>query len=96
MKDYSEKLGFVIASSYRRRVLVKLLDDFKTPSQLCTELSLLSEQLSRTLKELSDKGLITCLNPQARKGRLYSLTPQGREIAIRIMKESGTRGREEV
>jgi predicted transcriptional regulator len=87
MQD-AEKLGFVLAGKHRKRILIKLLDGPRTPTQLCYELSLLSEQVSRSLKELLAEGLVICLNPQTRKGRLYELTQIGKRIALQI-KERG-------
>jgi len=40
--------------------------------------------VSRTLKQLKDLGLIKCLNPNAKVGRLYTLTENGREIIKKI------------
>jgi predicted transcriptional regulator len=85
--ENAERLGFVVASKYRKKILVKLLYGPLTPAQLCEELSLLSEQVSRTLKELLGKRLITCLNPKAKKGRLYTLTLQGKKIALKLSEE---------
>lgn len=87
MKVNVEKLGFVRASKYRRIILLALHNTDKTPTQLSQELSLISEQVSRALKELLECELVLCLNPRARKGRIYSLTPQGRAIASKLLKE---------
>jgi len=84
----AEKLGFVLAGKHRKRILIKLLEGARTPTQLCNELSLLSEQVSRSLKELIAEGLVMCPNPQARKGRLYELTQIGKKIALQL-KERG-------
>lgn len=80
----ASKLGFILASKYRVRIMMALKENAKTPKQLCDELSLLSEQVSRTLKELQERELVKCLNPKARKGRLYDLTPLGRKILSKM------------
>ncbi|WP_231493676.1 hypothetical protein [Methanobrevibacter arboriphilus] len=36
--------------------------------------------ISTILKELSDKNLIKCLNPQKRQGRLYTTTDKGKKV----------------
>jgi DNA-binding HxlR family transcriptional regulator len=43
--------------------------------------------ISRTIKELSVRGLISCINPQEVKGRVYSLTEKGKELAAIIEKD---------
>ena len=88
MKVSAEKLGFVKASKYRKVILFALYSEHKTPTEIQKELSLLSEQVARTLKELVDKNLIKCLNPSARKGRLYTLTANGKNLVSNFLKKS--------
>lgn len=84
MKISPDKLGYTLASKHRGRILLALENNSKTPTQLGAELSLVSEQVSRTLKELQSRGLVYCLNEQARKGRLYCLTREGKKIVLSI------------
>lgn len=46
------------------------------PPQSCEQL----EHVSKSLKELLDKGLIICKNPDDKFYRFYELTKKGREI----------------
>jgi DNA-binding MarR family transcriptional regulator len=78
-----------IARSKRRKETLAILDKSKEKSQ--PEIMNLSGQYkshnSRTLKELSEKGLIDCVNPEDRSFKFYKITKKGREIlkgAIRI------------
>jgi len=41
-------------------------------------------QASATIAELEDKGLIQCLNPQDKIGKLYTITQEGRVIITKI------------
>lgn len=80
-----EVLGFVISSSYRKRVLEKLGIP-KMPSALSKELSINKTHISRTLKELQDKKLVKCLNPTINKGKIYLITGEGKNILEEIEK----------
>ena len=78
-----------VARSKRRKELLEILNKSKEISQ--PEIMRLSKQYkshnSRTLKELSDKGLIVCVNPEDRVFKFYKITKKGKEIlkeAIRI------------
>ena len=37
-------------------------------------------QASATISELEEKNLIQCLNPQDKIGKLYQITPEGKEL----------------
>ncbi len=52
----------------------------KTPKQLSTELKIHQNNISATLKELKDKGLVDVVNPAAKKGRYYRLTIAGKDM----------------
>lgn len=73
--------GYVIASKYRTAVVKALLDCPRTPKQISERSGISIAHTSRTLKELLQKELVTCVNPQASKGRVYKLTEKGMQIA---------------
>ena len=80
----NNKLGFVVASKYRKYIVKILLESEKTPKEL-SELSDTSlPHISGLLRDLNDKNIIKCQNPDMRKGRLYTLTKTGRKIAEKI------------
>ena len=56
-----------------------------TPSQIVNILGKADSSVARCLKDLTSKGIIKCVNPEARKGRLYTLTAEGKKIQKRIM-----------
>lgn len=75
--------GFVISSVYREKVLeyLKFVDlNGDTPSGISNGTGVLINHLSRVLKELNDKGLVRCINPEAKKGRIYCLTWIGEKV----------------
>jgi len=71
--------SFVIRGRTRKRIFLAL-ERPKTPSQVATELKLSTTHVSRALKELSDKGLVKCLTPAEKFGRIYHLTGTGRKL----------------
>jgi DNA-binding MarR family transcriptional regulator len=79
-----ENYGFVIASKIRRSIIVSLKKRPMMPSELADELGIDKSQITRVLKELQNKGLIYCLTPKHRKGRIYSLTENGTKIIKKL------------
>jgi len=78
-----ELAGKVRSSSYRLRILSKLLDSNKTPTQLSKELNIKMSHISRALTELVKMGLIESLTPELRKGKMYTISKLGKEILKR-------------
>jgi len=76
-----KKYGYLISSDYRRKVVISLLDEPKTPKQIAAEINLYLSHVSKTLKELQDIGIAVCLTPELKRGRIYELTAQGKELA---------------
>lgn len=74
-------VGYVISSEHRTAVLGALLDGPSTPTQLADDLDLSVTHVSRALRSLRDRGLVELLVPEdRRKGRLYGLTSDGRDV----------------
>ncbi len=66
----------------QRTAIVKALDRPKTPKQLSQETKLKFSNVSDVLNAMKKKGLVICLNPQEKTGRLYQLTAKGKKIKI--------------
>lgn len=75
LKDYS----FVVSGSFRKKVFLELKNK-KTPSQIAQNLKASTTQVSRALKQLKKRNLVECLTPEAKKGKLFSLTNKGKEL----------------
>jgi len=75
-----DKLGFVRASRYRNNILLFVGDSVKKPSEIANSVDVSDKNVSRYLKDLKSKNLIVCLNENAKMGRLYKLTDEGREL----------------
>ena len=79
----SEKLSFVLAGELRKKIVLAL-DEPKTPTQLKEAIKTQDSSIARTLRELTEKGVVVCLFPKKRKGRLYQLTKEGKMIKDKI------------
>lgn len=75
-----DKLAWVKASSYRKDILHSLGDKPKTPKELSEDTDYYLSHVSSTLSDLKSKDLVECLTPDRRKGKLYSITDEGKEI----------------
>ena len=80
-KQKIQLLGYVKASSYRKKVLKSLYSDLKTPSEIESETKIRINHVSNILIQLKEKQLVECLNEEAKKGRLYQTTELGNEIS---------------
>lgn len=78
--EFIELISFVQMSTYREKILMDLDDKLKTPSKISKSTNIKMSHISTVLKELKDKDLIKCLNPQKRQGRLYTTTELGKNI----------------
>lgn len=78
-------VSYVIASKTRKQILLKVATP-KTPTILAKEIGLNLANVSRSLAELEKKGLIVCLTPKQKVGRLYSLTKKGKDVAVKMEK----------
>jgi len=80
-----QKLSFVLRGSIRKKVVLAL-DSKKIPSQIKDETKLEDSNVSRTLKELEREGIVRCITPNEKTGRIYELTKVGEEIKKNISK----------
>jgi DNA-binding HxlR family transcriptional regulator len=91
MKELDWNLyGYVVASRYRKIIVENLSRRPRTPSQLAKDCGLPLTRISNTLTELATKEIVTCLNPNQRKVRVYKLTEEGKRIAQTIKNNSGS------
>jgi len=85
-----------------RRVVIKVMDARKTPSQIHRDVVRSCENFrpdsinyvrlslnstSDTLRGFRKKGIAVCINKEERVGRLYELTEKGKAIREEILKE---------
>ena len=55
----------------------------KISAQLEKEEGMYKSHVSRTIKELMDRGLIKCINPADRNFRFYELTTEGKKALVK-------------
>ena len=78
-----QDISFIIRSKNRFKVLSFMKDEKVTPRQIMKSTNMYESHVSRTLKELKQKKLIVCLNPEDRKYKFYKITRYG----IKILEE---------
>jgi len=78
MTDYS-LLSFVLRGE-RRKAILRCLDKPKIPKEIASACNVSIHNVSKSLKELADKGLIKCKNPKDKFYRFYELTNKGKNI----------------
>jgi predicted transcriptional regulator len=86
MSELWQDVGFILSSEYRKKILFALEDTVKTPKELSKLTNIQINHVSNILKELLDKSYTECKNPEARKGRLYTLTIKGKDLLKKIKK----------
>jgi len=78
-----EDVSYIIRSKNRKSVILEL-ETPKTPTMLARTLKTSMPNISRTLTQLQNKGFVTCLTPEERVGKIYSLTDKGKETLKKI------------
>ncbi len=85
--EYSDELGYLVSSSISRRILFLLEIYPETPTRISRILKMSLSNVSTKLKELKIRGLVECINPGRRKGRIYIITTKGKSL-LDIIKNS--------
>lgn len=76
-------ISFVLKSR-QRLILLRLLENPKTPTQIACIMHSSLANISLKLADLSKKGLIECVNPEDLKGRIYRMTHRGKQVLKKI------------
>jgi len=77
--------AFIVRSGYRKKVFLELSKP-QRPSQIAKSLDLRLTHITRALRELKQKKLVECLNPNETMGRFYRLTTKGKNILQEVNK----------
>ena len=80
-----DDVSYVIGSKTRKSLGLRLESPI-TPTILSKELGIHLANVSRSLAELEEKKIATCLTPTKKVGKLYSLTKRGKEVLEHIQK----------
>ncbi len=78
-------VSYVIASKARKIVVLRL-ESPRTPTFLAKDLNMNLANVSRALAELENKGIVACLTPKQRVGKIYALTKKGKDVLSKIKK----------
>lgn len=84
--------SYIIASKTRKAICLRL-DTPRTPTFLANDLKINLANISRALAELEGKGIVVCLTPKQRVGRIYSLTKKGSSVVAKMKKMEGKTSR---
>lgn len=79
-----DKFKYVARSTYRVKVLKSLKTDVKMPKQIANDSGILTNHISNVLRQLKEKDIVECINPEVRKGRLYRLSDEGLDILNKL------------
>ena len=80
------KIKFINKSSYRSKVLKSIGNDVKMPKEIASDSGILPNHISNVLRQLKEKDVVECINPEVIKGRLYRLSEEGLNILDEIDK----------
>ncbi len=78
------EISYVLAG--KRKAVLLALDKDQTPTQISKVVDVSVNNLWSKLKDLQDHGMAKCLNPDARRFRIYSRTKKGDVIAEKVRK----------
>lgn len=84
MTDYA-LLSFILRGE-RRKAILLCLEKPKIPKEIAESCKASIHNVSKSLKELVDRSLIKCENPNDKFYRFYSLTKKSKELRERLMK----------
>ncbi len=65
------EMSYVNISQYRTKVMKSLDGEVLIPSQIARNSGIRTNHILKVLSELKAHELVECINPEARKGRLY-------------------------
>ena len=81
------EISYVKISQYRTNVLKSLEDEVKIPTTISKDSGVITNHVSKVLRQLKEHDLVECINPEFRKGRLYRLTEKGDIVVKNINKD---------
>lgn len=77
------KLSWIKRGKQRREIIVHITGP-ETPTDIAKKSGYSLNNTSRVLNEFRRKGIVKCLNPKEKTGRLYELKPVGRIIRDKL------------
>ncbi len=71
---------YVKQSTNRTKILKTIGINILKPTDITKKTNIHINNVSRSLKQLKEKGLVEILNPESKRGRLYKITEEGKRI----------------
>lgn len=81
------EMNYVNISKYRNKVMKSLDGEVLIPTQIAENSEIRTNHISKVLSKFRVHELVECINPEARKGRLYRLTEKGEGIIENLNNE---------
>lgn len=75
---------YIKQSPNRTKVLKSLGEEVLRPSEITNKTDIHINNVSRSLKQMKEKNIVYLLNPESKRGRLYKLTEDGKEVLKNI------------
>ena len=79
-----KEISFVTGHQIRFKILICLKNEAKIPTKISEQINIPISHVSEALKELSEKNLVKCNTPDARKNKFYSITKNGIKVLSTI------------
>ena len=86
-ENFLEKIAYVLASEHRKNIILFLSDELYTPKQIGDGIGVRTNHISNLLAQLRKQDLVYCVTPTVKRGRLYSLTDEGKRVLQYINKQ---------
>ncbi len=84
-KEIIDLVAYIKSSKNRYKVLKSLETGVKLPSEISSETEIRLNHVSALLTDLKEHEYVVCLNEDYKKGRMYTLTENGKTV-INILK----------
>ena len=78
-----DEMSFILRGKIRKKILFELTKP-TTPSTLAEKLETHRSSISRALISMQEKGLVDCLTPNEKLGRLYCLSDLGKKVLLEL------------
>ena len=79
-EKFLEKIAYVLASEHRTNIILFMQNELYTPKQIGDAIGVRTNHISNLLAQLRKYDLVYCATPKIRKGKLYSLTKEGKSV----------------
>ncbi len=67
-------------------IVLSLYKGPRTPKQIADETKLYLSHVSQAIKKLIERKIVNCLTPNLRRGKIFTLSDEGKEIAENLEK----------